>query len=258
MWPDALAGWWPDALAGWYRADVSTLIVCAVVVAAGFVNGLLGFGAGIIAMLVLSATHGLVHAASLVNILSVVLTSYMAFALRSYIDKAAVKLVLPAGLLGVAAGVFLLDSLPEQLMTRTLGAVVILFAAWNLRPQAKPSPLAAPWGVVAGLASGVLQGAMNTGGPPLVAYLYSKPGEPNIAKATTQVIFVFFALMRLPIAAAHGMITTEVLWDALFAVPTVLIGISLGLRMGERIAPERFRRLVWVAFAAMGLGLILG
>jgi len=236
---------------------VATVIVIGVFFGASAINGFLGFGCGIVGMTVLTLTHGVVHAASLVNLMGLLISGLMAWMMREHIQWRILVPILPTGIAGVAIGVFLLGSLDGAFMTRALGGVVIAIAGWNLWGQQTTRALGPAWGAAAGAASGVLSGAMNTGGPPMVAYLYGRPETPDQLKATLQVVFTIWSLCRVPIAASQGMMTQQVLIESAIGLPAVFVGLAVGTRLARRISAERFRTVSWIAFAGMGLVLLL-
>lgn len=232
-------------------------IVVFVFFLAGCVNGFLGFGAGIVGMTVLALTHDLVHAAGLVNIQSLLISGLMVWMLREHVLWKLTVPLLSTGLLGVFVGVWALGAIDPVVMTRLLGGVVVAIALKNLLGSGKQREYGPAWGAGAGLVAGVLQGAMNTGGPPVVAYLYGRPEPPDALKATTNVIFTAMALTRLPVAIASGQIGWALVMEAAVAVPALVVGSALGIRLSRRLAPERFRTVSWVAFCVLGVILVL-
>jgi len=232
-------------------------LTIAAFVTAGFVNGFLGFGAGILAMAFMTLSHDVLHAAGLVNVAGLFATTVMAWMLRKHICWREVRAMLPTGLLGVFVGVYLLGSIDGEAMTRVLGATVILIALVYLFKSTPPRIHGRGWGASAGFVGGMLQGAMNVGGPPVVAYVYGRPDPPDVAKATTQCIFLAFGTARALSAYSQGMLTEAIAWDFLAAAPASVVGLVVGMRLSQRLSPERFRRVAWVAFGLLGACLML-
>src|SRR5690606_39976003 len=64
-----------------------------------------------------------------------------------------------------------------------------------------------PWlGFPIGVSSGVLGGAFNMGGPPCVAYLYSRPWPKEEVVALLQVVFIISSALRLALFGMHGIV----------------------------------------------------
>ena len=224
---------------------------------AAFVQGFLGFGFGIIAMGGLGLLVDPWYAAGVVNLTGILQTGWLAFLLRDRIDWRTVGRILPASVIGIALGLFVLHGLPTDSLLRLLGVTILLLGLWNLTrrpPQRVPSTR---WELPVGLASGILTGLFNTGGPPIVAYLYRRPDPPETLIATVQALFLFTALTRLPGAFALGMLTPPVYSAALAGGLFVMAGVWFGRVVGRRLSPDRFRTASWLALSAFGSWLIL-
>ncbi len=220
-------------------------------------QGFLGFGFGIVAMGLLSLSHGLVHATGVVNVCSIGLVVWMVWALHRHIHWPTLGRLLPWIAVGLVIGLTLLSTLPPGPMIRALGITTIAIAVWNLflpLPTGETSWVSA---AAAGLLSGGLSGAFNTGGPPLVAYLYRQPLSMDALKATTQSVFLAISLLRLPGAFAFDLLESSVWLDALIGTPSVLVGVTTGIALGRRLPTRRFRTVSWVGLALLGVWLTL-
>jgi len=233
------------------------LLPSLILLLAAGVQGFLGFGFGMTAMSSLALCEDLVHAAGVVNLTGLLITASQLWRLRAFVLWRPAGRILPWLLLGVLCGVTALGELDRSLLVRILGASVMAISAWNLllpRVTARGSPL---WDGAVGLLSGALGGAFNTGGPPLVAYLYRRPESPLALKATLQLLFLCIGASRAPAAASQGLMTPPVLRDAALATPFVLAGLAGGLALGARVDGTRFRRISWLALGGLGMALLV-
>jgi uncharacterized membrane protein YfcA len=238
--------------------ELSDLIATALILwAAAMTQGFLGFGFGIVAMTGLTLSRDLLHAAGLVNVSGVLVTSSVLLALRRDILWRPALRILPWILVGVVCGVSALTSLDRELMVRTLGVTIIGISAWNLRSPSLRTGEAPLWDGIAGLVGGLLAGAFNTGGPPIVAHLYRRADSPQAIKATIQLLFLTMGLIRLPTATAQGLMTRAIWIEAALAAPFVLGGLLSGIWLGRRISPTQFRKASWAALGALGAALVL-
>jgi uncharacterized membrane protein YfcA len=216
-------------------------------------QGYLGFGFGILAMGSLTLTGDLLNAAGLVNLTACVLTSCQTLILRRSVQWSRVVRSLPWTVVGLAFGLVTLDSLSRDVLVRLLGCTIVLVALWNLRGRpirGSPSSSADVW---SGLAGGVLGGAFNIPGPPLIAHVYRLPYPPDALKGTIQALFVLICFVRLGGAMWRDQITAEMgLW-ALAGLPFALAGLTVGLVASRRFSGEHFRRTSWSAFALLGI-----
>jgi uncharacterized membrane protein YfcA len=209
-------------------------------------------------MTVLALLHDVPHAAAVVNLAGSILIIAMSVALRDAIAWPYVRRVLPWAVVGVVGGVSLLSAIDRDVAVRLLGVSVFAIAVWNLVAHPTPGGPTRPlWNAIAGLASGTLTGAFNQGGPPLIAHLYRRPYPPDALKGTAQFIFMITGLVRLPVAAAHGHVTSSVLWEAATGLPFVALGMVVGLRAARHLDAARFRRLSWAALSLLGAYLVV-
>jgi uncharacterized membrane protein YfcA len=236
-------------------ADIWLTLATLLVAAA--VQGFLGFGYGIAAMSGLTLGRDLIHAGGVVNVTGIFVTLLMLWRLRAHVDWRTTLRVGPYILVGVVVGVTALRTFDPTWMVRALGLSVLAIAAWNLaRPHLSEqrSRLA---DAVAGSLGGLLGGAFNVGGPPLIAHLYRRPDAPDTLRGTLQTLFLCISLTRLPTSVAQGLMS-EVIWrEALVALPAVGLGLLLGIRLGRQTDPARFRQLSWSGFGLLGFLLLL-
>jgi hypothetical protein len=233
-------------------ALVSSLIVWV----ASFVAGFFGFGFGIVAMAGLTLTMDLVHASNLVNLASPFVTASLFWRLRQHVERRAVLRVAPWLAVGVFGGVLALATVDGSLLVRTLGAFVVVVSLWNLSARPLRVPESRLGDFLAGGLSGLFAGAFNSGGPPLIAYVYSRPGSLEQLKGTLQALFLVSTFARMAIASAQGVMESSVLPYAAIATPFAIAGQYAGNALSARLSGERFRRAAWVALLA--LGVVLG
>jgi uncharacterized membrane protein YfcA len=232
------------------------LATSLLVLFASFVAGFFGFGFGITATAGLSLTMDLVHAANVVNVASPFVASSLFWQLRAHVAWRSVRRIAPWLVAGVGTGVLALASVDGSLLVRVLGAFVVAVSLWNLSAKPLRVPESTLGDAVAGGLGGFFGGAFNSGGPPLIAYVYSRPGTPEQLKATLQALFLCATFARMALASAQGVMTHAVLWDAALATPFALAGQYAGNALSSRLSGERFRRLAWMGLLA--LGLVLG
>jgi hypothetical protein len=238
--------------------DPSHPLAAALIVLLGaLVQGFLGFGYGIVAMSGLTLAGDLVHAAGVVNLTDLLLTGSLALRMRKVVLWRVVGRVLPGALLGVLIGVTALGSLDREWMVRALGASIVAVALWNVTAPSLRTHEAPLWDGGVGLLAGLLSGAFNTGGPPLVAHLYRRREDPVALKATIQAAFLAMSLTRLPTAAAQGLVGQAVWRDALLAAPLVLVGAWCGTTLAGRVPAERMRSGAWAALGTLGVALLV-
>ncbi len=216
----------------------------------------LGFGDALIAMPMLSLFISVKIAAPVVAIIaSIIAISIIAKNWKMIEVKDAPALVI-FSLIGIPFGLFFLKDSGEGLIKILLGVVLIIFAAFKLfRPEffklatGRSAPLFA-------LIAGVLGGAYNTNGPPIIIYGTLRSWEPEKFRAILQGIFLPTNLL---ITIGHGWVglwNTEMLAYLMYSLPLVLLAMFLGSRLNKKINPEKFHKYIYIILGIIGISLI--
>lgn len=232
--------------------------VIGVVFAAAFVRSALGFGDAVIAMPLLTMVIGLKTASPLVAFIGPTISVLiLAWGWRKVDLKPAVRLI-AASALGIPVGIYGLARLPEEPLKVALGALILLYGMFGLaRPGARIRSEKAwlPW--LVGGTAGVLGGAYNTNGPPVVAYGMLRGWPPESFRATLQGYFLPTGLMILAGHGLAGLWTAEVLRSYLFSLPALVAGVVLGGLLNRKLTHALFAKLVYGSLAVMGLVLLV-
>lgn len=234
----------------------AALLPFAVIGVAMLVRGTFGFGDALIAMPLLLLMVGINVAAPLVALLSLTLATVVLLRdWRQVHFRDAVVLVVTS-LAGVAVGLVALGRVNEEAMTAGLGTIIVLFSGYVLfRPHdAKlKTDRTAP---LFGLAAGILSGAYNAPGPPLVLYGALRGWSAEKFRATMQ---AFFLPTAAAVVAGHGLagrINADVLTYYVASLPLMLACIVLGRRLNARFHAETFTRVLYVLLFLLGTALI--
>jgi len=232
--------------------------VIGILFAAAFVRSALGFGDAVIAMPLLAMVIGLRTATPLVAFIGPTISLLvLAKSWKSGDMKAAARLI-AASFLGIPFGIYGLAHLPEEPLKIMLGIFILAYGLFGLvRPEVrlKSEKLWVPWAV--GWTAGVLGGAYNTNGPPVVAYGMLRGWPPERFRATLQGYFLPTGLMILAGHGFAGMWTGEVLEFYVYSLPAVVFGVVLGGLVNRKLSQSLFSRLVYGFLAAMGAVLLV-
>ncbi|MCK4832935.1 MAG: sulfite exporter TauE/SafE family protein [Anaerolineales bacterium] len=249
------------------------LVMLVTVTAAGFIHSAAGFGSALISMPMLAHLFGIQTAAPLVALQGLITSSSVLIRNRRGLDtKGAGKLIL-SSMLGIPLGGWALEQVDEGIVTGFLALVLIGYAIYSLiiapriaaaeratvgRANSKRSNSRRSMGAwVAGFLSGILAGAYNTGGPPLIIYGAIKKWPREQFKSILQSVFLVNGALVVARHAAGGLITGPVLRYYLYSAPLLLVGIFLGTRVDRLMSPEQFRKLVLVLILLLGVSLLV-
>lgn len=228
------------------------LAAVSVVTLAGFVQGLTGFGFGMVAMGLLPAVIGLGEAQAVATLTGIAACVTKTTISLEHVRWSSVGLWLGTAI-GVPLGFMLHTSLDHDLVLRLLGLTICLLVMFEMliaRRYAVRLPEWMGWGV--GLFSGSLSGAFNVGGPPLVAYIYDRPWTKDEQVATLNGVFIASGLVRFGMLVAHDQLHAETWTSAAWAVGPMLAAILCGTWLLKFIPQQRLKAGVYLSLLAVG------
>ena len=228
-----------------------------VIGSACFVQGLAGFGIGLVSLAFLPYLMSPAHAIVLITLYAAVFTVIIFLPLRGdFVLRGMVELVIGT-VLATPLGVWILAAMSPELLTRLIGLVLLLIVVlewFGLYPR---SLSGGGWGFGAGVVAGLLGGAIGTPGPAVILYAAAQDWSPRTVKANIQ---AFLIVNQAVIVIGYwwaGLLDREV-WRlaAVYAVPAVA-GLAAGMLLFGRLDRARFRRVVFAVLFASGLVLLL-
>lgn len=223
-----------------------------------FIRSSLGFGDAVIAMPLLAMVVGLQTATPVVALCATTIAiTILILDWRKVHLKASLRLIF-ASALGIPIGLLLLKQAPEAILMIFLGSVILIYGLYNLVKPHLPT-LSDKLGMTLlfGFVAGLLGGAFNTNGPPIVIYGKMRRWEPANFRATLQGYFVPTSSMILIGHGLAGLWTASVFRLYLYALPILFVAIFLGTKVNRVLHPEKFDNVLNVALIVMGITLIL-
>lgn len=220
----------------------------------GFVQGVTGFGFGLAAVALLPLLLGLKDAQVVVALLNVVVCMVTFLATWRHFRWRDGHWLIIGSVLGVPIGFFALVQLPASFLLQALGLLLCVFSASELwRGDRILIRIPPSLGFPVGLVSGSLGGALNVGGPPTVAYVYSQSWTKEQIVSLLQVSFGLCAVLRLALIMNSELVRPELMRVSLLAIVPLLLATWLGSALLKRVPQDRLKMAVFVFLFIMGL-----
>ncbi|MGQ9571794.1 MAG: sulfite exporter TauE/SafE family protein [Dehalococcoidia bacterium] len=221
-------------------------------------QSLTGFGFALVMAPLLSLIWDVKLAVATSVFLGIVVNVPLTLEVRRRIRLRKVVPLLLGSILGIPAGVVILDRTdPEAL--KILVATVVIAASLLLyfAPRVKLGGhgLAPP--LLVGVLSGTLGSSTSMGGPPAVLYLLGHEREIEDFRSTLLAFFLPSGLLTLAGLAIAGRVTPEVLGASGAALPALGAGLLAGLWLRLRVQAEVFRALVVAVLLFASVAVIL-
>jgi uncharacterized protein len=227
-------------------ADRRLMLALAIAALSGAVRGFSGFGSALIYVPLMSAVYGPRIAAA--TFLVVDFATGAAFALRVLRD-CNWREVLPLAAAAAVAAPFgtLILIFADPVMLRwmislvVLLMVIVLASGWRYHG----TPLL-PITLGVGLLAGLLGGAVQISGPPVIVYWLGGSSEARVMRANFVVYFALTAIVLVVTYLSRGLITAEVLALALMLGPVHILAIAAAAPLFHRASGQTYRRVAYV------------
>ena len=237
--------------------DSVTFFVGGVVFLAAFTQSLSGFGLALVSMALLPSLIGIRVATPLVALVAIAIEIVLLIRYRETLEFRSVWRIVLAALIGTPLGVLFLSRIDERISLTVLGMVITGYALYALIGLNLPRLEHSLWAYLAGALGGLLGGAYNTSGPPVIVYADCRRWSPLVFKSNLQGYFIVSSLAVVVSHWLSGNFNGEVLHLFLWALPFIALGLLTGLSLDRWLNPILFRRVVLVLLVLMGLRLML-
>lgn len=254
----------PEGIGSAYHLILAGLAVLFIGISkAGF-----GGGIGILVTPVVTLVFGPMQA---LGVLLPLLSAGDAFSLYHYWgkwEKANVRYLMPATLVGILLGIQLVDyfahqSNGERYLSQTIGVICIVFVLFQwireYAQNATESYQPKQWhGNICGLIAGVTSTIAHAAGPVVTLFLLPQRLSKEIFVGTTVLLFAIINWMKLPFFAWKGLIHSDTLLLDLYFLPLIPVGVWLGVWMNRRLDQKTFTHVIYVIVLLTGIELVSG
>jgi uncharacterized membrane protein YfcA len=250
----------PDWLAGWPvikdPAFFALAVPAVLLMGLGKSGFLSGFGA--LATPLLALMVPVPQAAAIMLPLLLVMDGVGLQQLWRDRDRARLKLLLPAGLLGIVVGTLLFGVLPAKTVAGIVGALTLLFLAQRLAfPPRVDSPRTPRWaGFALAIAAGFTSFVAHAGSPPWNAYVLPLRLKPIHYAATSAVFFAAINLAKWLPYAWLGLIDRTNMATSVLLMPLAPLGVWLGIFLARRIDARWFYLIAYSGMFLTGSKLL--
>lgn len=226
------------------------LLAVLVIVVASCIQSVTGFGFGLTAVPVLTALYGTRNGIVLILMMSTATNLLVAWHTRRDAVNALVRPLALGGLLGLVPGIAAYYLLPAQALRLAIGAVLVGAVVVRLFGTRLVLPHSRTASVAVGASSGIFQGSVSLGGPPVSLYLSGSEMDKTAHRATIAKYLFMVNMVNLP-AHLVGVAPRE--WPVIGVAATAALFIPVGAALGQFL----FARMNQVLFERLVLGIIV-
>ena len=221
------------------------------------IKSIFGFGDALLAMPLLAMVVGIRTATPLFAMVGTTITLViLVLRWRHVVLKSAWRLVV-SSIFGIPVGLFFLKGSFDIAVTLVLALVIILFSVYNLTNPNLPRLKNERYAFLFGFVSGILGGAYNTSGPPVIIYSSLRRWSPESVLATLQGYFFPIGVFIFIGHGIAGLWTTDVVKYYAAALPFSLIALAIGNRLNRAIPRDRFEKWIFGMLVFIGFFLLV-
>ncbi|MBN2571699.1 MAG: sulfite exporter TauE/SafE family protein [Ignavibacteriales bacterium] len=224
---------------------------------ASFVQSLTGFGFAIISIPVLTIFLPVKHAIPLGALCGFIVNFALFIEFRKNIKFSELKEIFLGAIIGVPLGVFFLAKASPEIIKISLGIILLTFVIYKTLIKINSTKVNSKYAYISGFFSGLLGGAFNTSGPPVIIYFAMNDYDKVFKKAQITGYFIVLSFFIVSIHFFTGLTTKNVFWDFVKSIPVVIMGIIIGSFFFTRIRTEIYDKIILIILFLLSIYLIL-
>ena len=234
------------------------LIVAALTAAAGAVQNIAGFGAGIILMLVFPYFYGILGAPALNIAICTMMTIIMAIRYHRYLRLRDIAAPLPCFALASALVIPIAGKADLRLLGIAFGVFFILLALYFMFVQKNLKVSASPLtGAVCGLISGALSGLFSIGAPTMALYFRAVTEDRNHYFASLQTLLAVANTVSTITRINRGLYPADLILPSVVGFLGLLAGQFIGSKVGKNLDAEKLNQFIYIMVLLSGINTLV-
>ena len=236
------------------------LMAVPAILIAGVSKGGFGGGLGVVAVPLLTLAVSPVQAAAVMLPILCFMDLFGVWAYRGKWDRANLRIMLPASIVGIVIGALLFRHLTAAHIRLIVGVIAVGFTLryWLGASGRTPEPRPRSWlrGGFWSATAGFTSFVSHAGGPPVGVYLLPQRLDKTVYQATTVIFFITVNYVKLVPYTLLGQFTPGNLGTSLVLLPLAFAGMALGIWLHHRVSERRFFQVCYVLLFLTGLKLL--
>lgn len=235
------------------------------------VHGITGFGLAQVNMGLMPLFRSVSSAAVINGITAVTSNFRVWWSTRDDFELKSLLKPLAGVTVGMPLGLYIFRNLDEN-QAKTIVGIIILIAVGTIITGKQTNILDRLFknvtdkyhtffSILAGFLAGILGGAVSIPGPPMIVFgAFKNAAGDWTGKKTKSIFTAFFGIVQLyrtSVVAFNGGISGDLFLEALIALPAMLLGTYVGIKIFDRFSNEAFNWILIVALTANAIILLV-
>lgn len=224
---------------------------------AALLQGISGFGSGLLAVPILALWFPISVLTPALSVINIIVGGWIYWKNREAAQPSQWKWLILSGVIASLISGSLLLAVNEQFIKLILGFVILAVALLLASGKQLPTAEHAPGHIAVGTGSGLLNGLMTLGGPPIVLFLANARVPKQQFRATLSLFFCCIAIANVANFSRQSIYAEPHLYLILTLLPCALIGASVGHRLQHHVSEKRFRQFTLILMTLSGLSVVI-
>jgi uncharacterized protein len=179
------------------------------------------------------------------------------YAYRRDWDRSIMRVIMPAGLVGIGIGWVTFNYLNDDWIRVLLGVIACGFVAWQVLAGVPAPAQPRRWkGYACAAGSGFTSFVAHSGGPPLAIYLLPMRLDKALYVGTTIIFFTAINAAKIVPYLMLGLFDARNLGTAVVLLPIAVVGILFGIWVRKRLSTLWFYRIAYTLMFVTGAKLL--
>ena len=227
---------------------------------AGTVQGVTGFGGGIITMLIFPHFFSIPLGAGITGSLGIALCASMVIRYRKEVN---IKMAVLPAFLYIAVSSFVISystAVDQAIIKKVFGVFLVLLSLYYLfiSKSVQNRKLSIPVSIVCIVISAACDGLFGIGGPLMVLYFMSMTRSTHEYLGTMQLFFWINSMYNTAFRFYKGILLPEHLIFIAFGVIGILVGGSIAGKIVDKLNIATMRKLIYIMIGVSGVINLIG
>lgn len=230
------------------------LLIVLITFLAGIVQGVTGFGAGIVMMMILPTFFSLPQSAGISTAIGLFLNLSMVITYRKHIKFKAIIIPSLSFIFITSAAILFSTHVDQVLMKKLLGVLFVCLSIYYIFFNKQTNrKLSLPVSVLFIVISGVCSGLFGIGGPLMVLYYLSQINKQEEYLGTIQTFFLINSIYNTGLRIFTGILLPEHIFLIMMGIVSIVAGGIVARKIVNKLDGALLRKITYVMIGIAGL-----
>lgn len=220
---------------------------------AGLLQGMVGFGAGIVLMIYLPTVYTVTGSAAITGAISIVLSGFMTFQYRHFIQMKKVLKPTILYMLICTLTIMISSYINAFYLKKALGVFLVILAGYYLLLSKGKQEINKGFACFCIVLSAICDGFFGIGGPLMVVYFMAKTKDQKEYLGCIQMFFLINCIYNTGFRIYRGLLVMDYLPIILLGAAGILLGCFIAKKLLRFIDENKIRKIVYFVIGISGI-----